>query len=253
MTEHSSVSPRDLDHPPQVQTDIAQILPVDLAHWVTLPRDRLHALRPETLVFMIRHIPLQGHDTLLGILLEELATRAYVYAYKHIHSYFPPCVREEMAEEVGHLICTTVVQRPSPQAADLERMFWKVVGHRLIDVIRKEQSRLGLDNHHPPEEEEAGKALLFVKKDAATIADPHSSWHADRAAVLQVAVQQVLERFSRLKREAFLLYYVGGYVISSRDPSIPSVTRQLGRSDKTIRLWIEEVEAVLRQELGDSL
>jgi DNA-directed RNA polymerase specialized sigma24 family protein len=236
MTEHSGVSPRDLDRPPQVQTDIAQILPVNLVRWVTLPRDQLHALRPETLVFMVRHIPLQGHDTLLGSLLYELATRAYLYAYQHIHSYFPPCVREEMAEDVGHLICTTVVQRDSPQAADLERMFWKVVGHRLIDVIRKAQSRLGLDNDHPPEEEGAGKVPLFVKKDATAIASPYSSRYADRGAVQQVAVQQVLERFPRLKREAFLLYYVGGYVISSRDPSIPSVTRQLGRSDKTIRL-----------------
>ena len=252
MTEHAGVSPRDLDHPPQVQTDIAQILPVDLAHWVTLPRDRLHALRPETLVFMIRHIPLQGHDTLLGILLYELATRAYGYAYQHIHSYFPPCVREEMAEEVGHLICTTVVQRPSPQSADLERMFWKVVRHRLIDVIRKAQGRLGLGNGHTPEEEGAGKAPLFVKRDAAAIADPHSSRHADRGAVQQVAVQQVLERLPPLKREAFLLHHVGGYAISSRDPSVPSVTRQLGRSDKTIRLWINEVEGILRQELGDS-
>ncbi len=252
MTEHAGVSPRDLDHPPQVQTDIAQILPVDLAHWVTLPRDRLHALRPETLVFMIRHIPLQDHDTLLGILLHELGTRAYAFSYRRIHSYFPPCDREAMVEEVVHWMYTTVLKRPSPQAADLERMFWKVVRHRLIDVIRKAQGRLGLGNDHTPEEEGAGKAPLFVKRDAAAIAGPHSSRHADRGAVQQVAVQQVLERLPPLKREAFLLSYWGGYDISSHNPSVPSITRLLGRSDKTIRLWINEVEAILRRELGDS-
>ena len=247
MTEHSGVSPRDLDHPPQVHTDIAQILPVDLARWVTLPQDRLHALRPETLVFMIRHIPLQGHDTLLGILLHELGTRTYAFAYGRIHSYFLPCVREEMVEEVVHWVSTTALERASAQAADLERMFWKVIGHRLIDAIRKARGRLGLDNHSPSEEAGAGRESVFVDIAVDTIAAPHAWRHEDR-----VAVQQVLERFPPLKREAFLLYYCGGYDISSHNPSVPSITRLLGWSDKTIRLWINEVKAVLRRELGDS-
>jgi hypothetical protein len=191
--------------------------------------------RPEEVVVVCRRLDRIKNERLAGQLLAHLSVLATRYLVNRIHPSRPNGGRDILANVRSGML-TAILDPNSADALGYEAAFYAKLKQRLIDELRRDDKRR--QRYEPLADDEEGEPI-----------DPEdcTSLNPEEAAIIFEAIQSLPDE----KRKAFLLRRAGfDYV--SEDPNVPTITRMLGRSDKTVRGWVAEAEKLIRQKLGVS-
>jgi hypothetical protein len=194
---------------------------------------RLDEHRPEDIVAVCRRLDLAKNQRLAGELMAYISVLATRFLAKRINPNRPNGGKDALVNVRSGMLIAIL----DPKAADglgYETAFYAKLRQRLIDELRREDKRR--QRYEPFAQDEEGGEI--EPADCQTL-------NPEEMAIMF----DVIQRLPDEKRKAFLLRRAG-FEYFSEHADVPTISSMLGRSDKTVRTWVAEVEQLIRKELG---
>lgn len=240
----------------------------DLVGWrKAITEDRLKLFRPEALACAFQDLGNRDKDVQL-----ELAKHLSDVILKILKRRvaFTRHNREDIIYRAHGEIWKALLQPGSADGRALRVAFGSRVVFRMKDAISREQreSRIGEDTVSKSAKTEDNdqtsgidiRAMEGVVEDIAEPADMEDArtppkWdasllHGVKKIDEQIDVDAILACVPNdLKRLAFRLH-MDGMPLDSKAANVPTVAKAVGRSERTVRTWIEEVQTLLKKNEG---
>lgn len=211
-------------------------------------------LQEETLVYLIRESAQNQRQLVADILLEILLVRCQRQVDYRIRSLDSDLANEAYAEIMRKLF--EKIFGAEGQSDYLQVRFWNALDRIAIDVFRQ-------CNHRREQDEAnlmsspytAGEETEEVKDEweQILIGSEHlipgeSRWSSvERKALIEDALQVLGEP----TRTAFLLHYLEGWQIESKDPDEMTLSKYYQVTPKTIGNWLRKAKSDLKIWRGD--
>lgn len=142
---------------------------------------------------------------------------------------------QDLIDDIHDTLIDAILRPSSADGTELGRRFWAVLNSRMIDAIRAEEKNQ--DRYIPSE-------IAFTGAPSHDGEDERNQVEAD------LAIERLLECVPDLrKRLAYRLHLKG--IPSKSNKGTISISRAMGVSDKTARQWIDEVDALVQEKIGD--
>lgn len=216
----------------------------------------VHILRREVRVATASSLTLSQIDGLLSVLVQraERTTRRHIWRFDEID-------REQIVEQVTYRIDDIWAESDIADYAEVNFNDWLMFNR--LDAIRKQKRKSDRVTH-------LGDGVEDLREDQAQVAPediastdptpeaiyaqresrekarlPSSLDGADLSPENRLRIAAMVQRANLPSHilDAFLLHHYLGMKVSSGDPDAYTLTKKFGKSDKTIRLWIERAEA----------
>ena len=245
--------------------------PQDLDGWRNaIAEDRLKLFRPEALVCAFQDLGKRDKDVkhalakhLSGVIVKILGKRVAFTRHN----------REDIISRVHAEIWKTLLRPTSADGRALRVAFGIRVEFRLKDAIAKEyrESRVGevvaaMSSQSSKTDDPDQSSVIEI--DAAEENDLTTS---DRPGLLEVDTATMwggspLQNFHKIeeqlnvnsilscihndqKRLAFRLF-MDGMPLGSKSANVDTIAKAVGRTERTVRTWIEEVQTLLKKNEG---
>lgn len=194
--------------------------------------------RPEDIVRAAQHPRIKAERGIYGALMQHLSQ----FIARRVRARVSRRWKnggQDIVDNVHDQLIEAILRPASADGKELGRRFWSVVKTRTIDAIRiAEKERDRFTNHeeeiaeHPEREASEGHAGIEEK--------------IDRDRALARALECVPDPRKRL---AYRLHLQG--VPRKTTKGTTSISKVLGVSSKTAGEWVDEVEAIVREKIGD--
>lgn len=246
----STVGGKSYTRHPDVEAEILRALERPRGDWGAMAEGRSEdRLSNEALVFLIRNSR-NGDLDVFGRLVYELSRRTLRIAQRWAQG-FDSCTTEEIVRKVDEEIVVSLLTRePCRESEFLEIAFGTAVKRRTIKIVEKHKQdalsrrALSVEISGDP----AVRARVRDKGPGPQGIISELENQARRSALVRIACSALKDR---RHLEAVILRHVHGWPITDKDPTVPSLARHFGKSEKQIRNWIKEALETMRAAIGD--
>lgn len=217
-------------------------------------RESPEYLSEESLVYLIRYFRRSGDNQGVNDLTAALLRRLVSIVWKHLGSLGPEAVREGESEVIDRLF-RRILDIDTDKADFLQVRFWVVVEslcvqafQRQLRARRRTRSQVelsALPGYDGPDAERTDAAALTDDELQRVSVQPLPAASLDIHVIAQ-ALSQLPENL----RSAFLLRHYYEWPIEDADPTVPTISRHLNRTPRTIRTWLKEAERLLANWRG---
>ena len=222
-----------------------------------LDRDELYAraeldertspgfVKEECLVYLIRHSYRTGDKLLLDRLSEVLLSRCAKAVESRLSSLDRDS-RKDAYNDVIEQVFTRILDLDSDRGDFLQVRFWMVLKRLTIDAYKRHIAQLDRDVANVPLASfpEYGRGDEPTPGGMGRLPSALMTKGAESVAVEKAQIREALNRLDEPYRSAFLLRH-RGWPIEDQDPSVPTISRQFGKTPRTIRNWLKKAEAQL--------
>ncbi len=257
MTEQSARPPttpkrqlKQYKRRPDVDLQIDEALtldPADLRRRVNIvsPTEEGY-FKAETIVYLLREAHAVGDQERVGWLWTSLVSRSKGY----VRGWLGGLSRELQGEAVDAVWDRLIGKLLAPDHSGdyYEVSYWDALEKRSVDVFRSFTAKTSAY-----QETSVSAVQLRAADDAAELdpVDLDRSWQPEFATLNQDGSQRILALIPEQYREAFYLYAVEGWPLSSSDPHRPSLCKKFNRTPETIRTWLRRARAAAKEGLGE--
>jgi DNA-directed RNA polymerase specialized sigma24 family protein len=233
----------------EMKTGVKQIeelpSPSDVQGWKNVvAANRLRRLRPEAIVAVLQRLGPNGDQRLLSALITHISDEL-LRLIKRLVGKNQRNEGQDIIWRAHHQLIVAVLRPNSKDGQGLCKNFRKWVEYRVADARRAE--RLYAHRNQPY----ATKATTGDDGEETTEtiepADNKPADYAEQAAHVERFLSKITDP---RKRDAFRLHMDGCPLAPGKGTT--SIAEQLGISAKTAGEWIDEVQTLLKTEIGAS-
>lgn len=224
-----------------------------------IERVRMHGhqssdfFQEETLIYLIRHYILEGHDKISNSLFESLMSRCTGFVYEKLKGLRDP-YRDEAFNEVFVRLVNKIFDFKTDKGDFYQVRFWPGIEALAIDVFRQ---------FYPEQKKDLG--ALRPAGIGGSDSDQIDEDNIDRTPLQDIptapnqnqkfleiddlnAIRAGLSAIQNSKhREAFILHYYSGWPIESIEPDKQTIRGRFNKTPKTIRTWLRIAEDDIRR------
>ena len=239
----------------EVEREIASALALDPSHILqrAQQRDYTHPeyLSPECLVHLIREFHMRGDEEIVSALCGSLLQYSAKRINGHLNALDPESVDESFREVITALF-SLILDLKSDAGDFLQVRYWIVVDRLTITAFQKRVRLLEQEDNTVSLSSLPGEEESQDSEDDRTPSVKRITWFDNAvSAEDRVLIAEALGRLRELVRRAFFLVHAEGLPIESKDPTIMTVSRALGKSGRMIQNSLAEAEKVLREWRGE--
>jgi hypothetical protein len=216
----------------------------DVEGWLqVLERKGLDQIRPEALVAAVQDLDLTGGKKVREAIAVHLSDVIYNIVAPRVRKTYPN-QGKDVVEVVHGQILEAIFDRESADGKGLRKAFGFRIQLRLKDALRSESSAKKLGGvGRGADQAASAEGRSAEERDESPIDDAwltnHEHFEVEDALML---IKDDLKRF------AFRLY-MNGMPCKSIDGD--SIEKAVGRSERTVRTWIDDITKLLKKELGE--
>lgn len=200
----------------------------DIEGWLLAAKeDRIRTIPLGAIVAAIQDLGVNSDVELINSLAAILSIRTLALLRGLVRKSYPNS-GEDIVLDAHNKIIKSVFLPSSPDGKALRLYFGKKLKERLADSIRSFRR----------EEKKRDKAIEEAKAEGEAY-DMSSQEHSE-----SLYVEEVLELVKDDRKRLAFRLYMDDVPVKSKDGD--SICKALGKSDKTIRAWIEEVQNQLK-------
>ena len=195
-------------------------------------------LHEEALAYLIRRAHRAANDNLASDLVEVLVERCTRYLKANLRRLRHEKFEDVVADTVARIVEKLVEPQGSDAGDFLQVRFWVVVKRlgwaaykRAVDELKRESHFVTLEPAGADTDAEEDRAFQIADR----VTPPVDT---------QLLTDEALSLLEPHLREAFVLK-VEGWPIEDRDPNVMTISKQFGKTSRTIRNWITEAESQL--------
>lgn len=217
-------------------------------------RESPEYLSEESLVYLIRYLRRRAESQSVNDLTAALLRRLVSIVWKHLGSLGPEAVKEGESEVIDALF-RRILDIDTDKADFLQVRFWVVIESLCVQAFQRQlrarkrtrsQVELSaLPGYDGPDAEQSDAATLTEEELQRVSVQPLPAARLD-IPFITLALSQLPENL----RSAFLLRHYYEWPIEDADPTVPTISRHLNRTPRTIRTWLNEAERLLANWRG---
>jgi hypothetical protein len=260
-----------------VEAQIASALPLaadELASRAAVTdREDPGYLQEESLVALIRHFARWNDRGRINALAELLLKRCEQFTRQHLIGLGEDAFEEGHARIVAGLF-RRILDLSSNRDDFLQCRFWVRLERLTVDEFRHQLRELrkrrreaqisvlpGSDPDRPEQQDRESLERQVKPVRGVSIATPsvehdYLEEETELAQAAEMDRQRALlpDALSVLKGDllaAFVLRHRDGMLIESKDPQVPTISRLLGKTPRTIRTWLKNADDAIAQWRGE--
>jgi DNA-directed RNA polymerase specialized sigma24 family protein len=213
-------------------------------------------LKEECLVYLIRHYHRAGDRRRVNDLALALLQRCANPIYKYLGSLKADAAKQGHDEVIEKLF-GLILDLNSDKGDFLQVRFGAVLKKMAIRAFnqqikaRKRALNLvplsALPGYEQDDDNSGERRVKQVGQNYVATAA------ADEEIIRQEMTLDALNHLQEPMRTAFLLRHYAGWPIEDQDPTVQTISRQFGKTPRTIRNWLEQAEAELERWRGEQL
>ncbi len=194
----------------------------------------LGVFRMEDIVRAVQDPRLKADRQTYNVLMGHISRVLFVELRKRVSTGWKNR-GQDLIDDIHDTLINAILRPSSADGIELGRRFWSVLKSRTIDAIRAEENNQD----------------RYIPSEIAFTVEPSHDGVAERDQVeADLAIERLLECVpDSRKRLAYRLHLKGIPAKSSKGTI--SISRAMGVSDKTARQWIDEVDALIKEKIGD--
>lgn len=232
-----------LERRPEVGAQIAEVLGLDLEALKSRVNGGDHNepgyVKPEVVVYLIRHFRKIGEKATVESLTTTMITRLTRAINRRIQ-VIAENLRDDCFAEAISNIFTRIIDISTDRDDYAQVSFWPWFNNRVMDTVRR---------HFKVQEKDARTDSLtrddeddddFDDEDVPEDPDFRPGDMPDKER--ELLVREALGLLTENERIVFLLRYIWGWKVESKDPGEPTISKRFGKTPKTIRNWLNSAE-----------
>lgn len=142
---------------------------------------------------------------------------------------------QDLIDAVHDQLIDAVLRPASADGKELGQRFWAVLKTRTLDAIRTERTQQG---------RYTSTEVAFGDESGHEAADTHESLDQ------KIDLERALERVPDLRKAYAYRLHLEGVPLKTKKGTT-SICQTLGVSDKTASQWIDEVETIIKETIGE--
>lgn len=226
---------------PEVEAQISAMLQFDadylLSRLAVSDYDDPDFVKNETVVFLIRYYRNDGDDELVNSLVTLLIARLTRPIERRIR-FVAENLIDDCRGDVIFNVFRPILDLSSDEADYAQVSFGPWFVNRIIDIVRKYFTVQGRDAKTDSLTAEDGE-------DELELPDTGSSFRRESAKNLEQwdVIEKAVRDLTHNEKTAFLMRHFWGFEVENKNSAIPTISKHLGVTPRTIRNWLNSAEA----------
>jgi hypothetical protein len=241
----------------EVEAQITQVLrlePLELQRRLGVAdREDSAYLKEETVVYLIRETHRQGNATLCGKGAEPLLRQCVPQAEKYLRALGEQQFEKAFADLTDQVF-ELILDLESDKGDFLQVRFGLKLKQLAIDVFRRHKDQINEESAKlTPWSSIAGHDDQRDEDESRRVQLPPEMRFPDSSTDRKLLAQEALRLIPEPQRTAFILFHYDGWPIESKDAHCPTISRQFGRTPRTIHNWLRMADEILERWRAEHL
>jgi len=226
---------------PEVEAQLPEavrLLLEDLSERLSIPnKEDPGYLYDETLVYLLREAHRREATLMENLIYDHLAVRVEMLLHKLSTRLYPEQFKD-LCQDVHGKLVEKIYDLESDKADFAQVMF----GSYIVTLGRSEARKYWVIN-----DSDKGNIEIDAPNEDGYDYDPEAN---DLSPDTIAIIRNALDRVDQNTATAFVMHYIEGFQIESKDPDEPTVAKHFGVTGRTIRNWFRDAVRTLAATNG---